>query len=635
MNIKRITLDRLAIAFTALLALSPAPLRAAGTTYYVAIDGDDSNDGRSLKTPLKRIQKAAEIMQAGDTCLIRGGEYREKVVPPRGGTSEQARITYRNYGDEKPVIKGSERVTTWVDQGGGVWKAQLPPAFFASSPYNPFATKVSGSCIVNPGNQWSLGMVYLNGEPLRERLSLAEVQSTPKTWWASREKEITSVYARFEVDPNKAVTEVNVRDSCFHPGDRVLSFLSIIGLTMRQAAPNGSGNAHPQQGIITVFAGRGWLIEGCALSDSACSGIALATGPETWYGPTSATQDAKGTEPDFNASGFHAVRHNTIERCGQAGIIGMINGHSSLIDGNLIQDINVERKIGGAETAGIKLHWAIDTLIRHNIIRRVYNAKEAGQNFGLWLDFCNQGSRVTGNVIYDIIDPARSTPKCFPLYLEANVGPIVVDNNILIHDAKGPYNNELGSLHQLAAHNLVVEGRLQHFNDPSRNVPYYQQHSLKYIARLDAGNAQKQDHWRYINRNNVYVGQWSGHDGATVTGGNVQFDWNGQQALKFNHTDTSDGMTIEFWLSDEAHAKLTGGDLVTSASLGEFPLVRQRLEDREGKPYDLDTDIAGQTREPKAGTVVPGPFAKLAKGRNAFRFTAGSTSSAFVSSERK
>jgi alpha-L-arabinofuranosidase len=93
----------------------------------------------------------------------------------------------------------------------------------------------------------------------------------------------------------------------------------------------------------------------------------------------------------------------------------MINGHSSIIEGNLIQDINVDRNVGGAETAGIKLHWAIDTVIKNNIIRRVYCGKEAGQNFGLWLDFACQDARVTGNIIYDISDPAKASPKCFPI----------------------------------------------------------------------------------------------------------------------------------------------------------------------------------------------------------------------------
>jgi alpha-N-arabinofuranosidase len=615
---------------TLLTALLLAPLALHAATYIVAPNGNDSNPGTEAQ-PFRTIQKAADVMQAGDACLIRGGEYREKIVPPRGGSSEQARITYRAYRDENPVVKGSERVTGWVDQGGGVWKAVLPPAFFASSPYNPFATKLAGLWITNPGKQWSLGMVYLNGEPLSGRQSLSEVQSTPKTWWASQEKGATVIHARFDTDPNKAVAEVNVRDSCFHPGEKVLNFISIVGLTMKQAAPQGSGPIHPQQGIITAFAGKGWVIEGCTISDSPCSGIALATGPESWYGPKSATQDAKGTAPDFNASGFHVVRRNTIERCGQAGIIGMINGHSSLIEGNLIQDINVERNVGGAETAGIKLHWAIDTVIRNNIIRRVFSGKEAGQNFGVWLDFACQGTRVSGNVIYDISDPSKSSPKCFPLYLEANVGPVVVDNNIILKHPQAPFNNELGSLHQIAAHNLILEGRLQHFNDPSRNVPYYQPHSLKLIARLDAAAASDKANWRYIDKNNIYIGQFSDHDEATETAGNVKFDANAQQAMQFKHTDTPDGVTLEFYLSDEAQARLTGGDFITSASLGEFPLVKQRLEDRDGKPYDLDADIAGKARDTNAGAVVPGPFERLTKGRNTFRFAAGSSGSAFIS----
>jgi hypothetical protein len=466
-------------------------------------------------------------------------------------------------------------------------------------------------------------MVYLNGEPFAERLAMAEVKQTAKTWCAAQEGESTVIHAHFDTDPNQAVAEVNVRDGCFHPGQKILNYISIVGLTMKQAAPQGSGPIHPQQGIITAYAGKGWVIELCTLSDSACSGLALATGPESWYNPQSSTQDVKGTAPDFHASGFHVVRHNTIERCGQAGIIGMINGHSSLIEGNLIQDINVERKINGAETAGIKLHWAIDTVLRNNLIRRIYNAREGGQNFGVWLDFSCQGTRVTGNVIYDILDPARSSPKCFPLYLEANVGPIVVDNNILIHDPKGPYNNELGSLHQITAHNLIVEGRLLHFNDPSRNVPYYQPHSLKFVARLDAAAASNKANWRYIDRNNLFIGPFSDQDSATETAGNVKLDYNAQQALQLKRTDTPDGVTFEFQLSDEAHAKLTGGDLITSPSVGEFPLVKQRLEDRDSKPYDFATDIAGKTREAKAGAVVPGPFAKLEKGRNFFRFIAG------------
>jgi hypothetical protein len=196
---------------------------------------------------------------------------------------------------------------------------------------------------------------------------------------------------------------------------------------------------------------------------------------------------------------------------------------------------------------------------------------------------------------------------------------------------QAPFNNELGSLHQVAAHNLVLEGRLQHFNDASRMVPYYQPHTFKFLAKLDAAAANDKANQRYLDQNNLYIGPFSDQDGATNTAGNAKFDYDAQQAMKFQHTDTPDGVRIEFHLSDDAFARLPQCDLITSARLGEFPLVKQRIEDRDGKPYDLHTDIAGQPRERQAGAAVPGPFAKLVRGRNAFHFSAGASASAFVS----
>ena len=43
--------------------------------------------------------------------------------------------------------------------------------------------------------------------------------------------------------------------------------------------------------------------------------------------------------------------------------------------------------------AGIKLHAAIDVLIKHN---RIHNAGR-----GLWIDWMAQGTRITGNLLYD------------------------------------------------------------------------------------------------------------------------------------------------------------------------------------------------------------------------------------------
>jgi hypothetical protein len=101
------------------------------------------------------------------------------------------------------------------------------------------------------------------------------------------------------------------------------------------------------------------------------------------------------------------------------------------------------------------------------------------------------------------------------------------------------------------------------------------------------------------------------------------------QTMEFRHIDTLDGVTLEFYLNDEAHAALSGGNVITSDSLGEFPIVKQRMEDRDSKPYDLDTDIFGQPRLREPGSVIPGPFAKLNKGRNEIHFRSGSVARGF------
>ena len=101
------------------------------TVYHVAKTGADTNAGTGAQ-PFLTIQKAADVMQPGDSVLIHAGTYREWVNPPRGGTSESARITYKSAAGEKVIIKGSEVVTTWVSQSNGVWKVDIADSFFGS-----------------------------------------------------------------------------------------------------------------------------------------------------------------------------------------------------------------------------------------------------------------------------------------------------------------------------------------------------------------------------------------------------------------------------------------------------------------------------------------------------------------------
>ncbi|WP_168199385.1 right-handed parallel beta-helix repeat-containing protein [Pedobacter aquae] len=73
-------------------------------TYYVAVDGDDTNNG-SIEYPFKSINYALSQALAGDSVILRGGTYVEKVKFPKSGVLNRY-ITLKAFKGETPVISG-------------------------------------------------------------------------------------------------------------------------------------------------------------------------------------------------------------------------------------------------------------------------------------------------------------------------------------------------------------------------------------------------------------------------------------------------------------------------------------------------------------------------------------------------
>jgi len=127
--------------------------------YHVAKNGSDSGDG-TRENPFLTISKAASVAVAGDTVTVHEGVYREWVMPKYKGLSNTRRITYQAAEGEKVVIKGSERIQSWEQVEGTVWKCTLPNEFFGD--FNPYKEKIFGDWLVRGANK-HLGDVYLNG----------------------------------------------------------------------------------------------------------------------------------------------------------------------------------------------------------------------------------------------------------------------------------------------------------------------------------------------------------------------------------------------------------------------------------------------------------------------------------------
>jgi len=575
-------------------------------TYHVAISApwaSDTNPGTAEK-PFQTISRAAEVLLPGERVLIHAGTYREWVKPPRGGSGPDKPITYAAAPGELVQVKGSERITTWKDQGEGIWRAEVPNAMFGN--YNPYALKVSAKFQTH--GQWHhRGDVYLEGEALSEVQTPDEVKTAPMKWYCQADNETTEILANFgKVDPNTALAEINVRESVFMPEMIGLSHITVDGLHLMHSAENWQPPwIHPaiplQKGLISPKGGTHWVIQNCRITNARCVGICLGIAPD---------RDTR----DVNNWGYHIVRNNIVERCGQAGIAGERGPSFSLIAHNLVQDINDRREFGGDEIAGIKFHMSIDTEIRGNLIRRVQRDKphsastriSDGGGYGIWIDWSNQGTRISGNIIY--------ATESNNIFLEMNHGPILVDNNILIGGGIASMSEA-----NVIAHNLFLDCPFAFGEAKGRRSSHRKPHTHIFIGEMREG-IPCNDRWY----NNIFVGK--GLDGLKpfkdcISENNVflagakKSKWGDQTSVEspmvpiVTRTESPNGMKIEFTL-DQATADATG-PWVDAKLIGVLEPSGQTIEDRFGNPITVDTDIQGQKRSKPIVGPLAAPFADV------------------------
>lgn len=92
---------------------SETMVECSGTAYYVAVTGDDGNDGKSTASPWKSLQKVATAgLKEGDVVYFNRGDVF------RGSLICQSGVTYSAYGTgDKPVICAS----TQTGEGASKW----------------------------------------------------------------------------------------------------------------------------------------------------------------------------------------------------------------------------------------------------------------------------------------------------------------------------------------------------------------------------------------------------------------------------------------------------------------------------------------------------------------------------------
>jgi alpha-N-arabinofuranosidase len=578
--------------------------------YHVSVKGDDANGG-TAQAPFQTISRAAEVAQPGDVITVRKGTYRERITPPRGGSSVQRRIVYRAAPDEKVVIKGSEVIKGWRKDWNDTWTVTVDNSLFGD--FNPYSDLIHGDWFSPKGRDHHTGAVYVNGRWLTEAANFDDVVKpvgdTP-LWFAKVDATSTTILAQFkDVNPNTAEVEINVRQTVFYPDQPGVNYITVRGFTMMHAATPWAPPTAEQIGLIGTHWSKGWIIENNDISYSTCVGIALGKYGDQWDNTSENT--AEGYVQTIGRAlangwskeniGHHIVRNNHISHCEQAGIVGSLGAVFSTITHNDIHDIHVRQLFSGAEMAGIKIHAAIDTEISHNHIYRTCR--------GIWLDWMNQGARVTGNLLHD-----NNTSE--DLFVEVDHGPFLVDNNLFLSKRSLLDMSEGGAyVHNLFAGQIVQRPEL------SRETPFHPAHSTK-VAGLQ--KIQGGDDRFY---NNIFVtGGLDVYDKATRpmhVAGNVYYHGAKPYAKEKKHVvdpdfdpgikivEEGDSTFLQMTLSDSLRS--LNDPLVTTALLGRAEVPNAPYENPDGKPVKIDTDYFGKKRN--IANPTPGPFENPGEGQ--------------------
>ena len=499
--------------------------------YFVDCKAAPGGDG-SKALPFRTISEAAALARPGDEVIVLPGIYREWVSPANAGTAE-ARITYRSAVPRAAVITGAEPVTGWIPVHGhpGCWQARVPNSLFTGR--NPYTTKVSGDWF-NAYFPAHLGEVYLNDRALYEVTDPEGVyapvpsaiswnpEDSLLTWTASQDaaSDETVLLCNFgAADPNRESVEINVREACFYPKAEGVGYITLSGFKVCRAACQWAPPTAYQEGMVGPHWSRGWIIEDCEIFDAKCSGISLGKylQPENdnkwlkWK-----YKDGTQTESDCiclawqegwskERVGSHIVRRCDIHDCGQTGIVGHLGGVFSLIEDNHIHHINNKQNLAGAEIGGIKLHAAIDTIIRHNHIHHCTR--------GLWLDWQAQGTRVTGNFFHDnclpfdyLMNMQAASALGEDVFVEVSHGPTLIDHNLLLsyRSLKLPTQG-VAVVHNMLAGSIACVGRGVTNGSKSLPSPRYTPYHVPHRTEIEGFMTILHGDMRFYN--NIFIQQ--------------------------------------------------------------------------------------------------------------------------------
>lgn len=223
----------------------------AGRTWHVA---QQPLPGIADNAQFRTISEAAVMVQPGDTVMVHGGTYRERVVVTKSGTTSDP-IRFAAMPGEHVVVTGADLITAWEKD------PELPI-------YN---TRWDYRFEPHPNERYRREQIIMGGYELRQ--VLGKELLAPGTFFVDAEAKLLYVMPSGgrRRRPGAGITvEAATRTSIweFH-GD----YLQVSGLDFRYAANQAQVGA-------AIFEGNKLLVSDCTFERTAGSGASFYLGSD-------------------------------------------------------------------------------------------------------------------------------------------------------------------------------------------------------------------------------------------------------------------------------------------------------------------------------------------------------------------
>ena len=640
------------------------------------VDAHAVTQGDGSRTqPFKTIQAAATTAMPGDTVRVLPGVYRERVMPTRGGLPGQP-IVYRSEVLHGATVKGSDVWSpAWRSEGEGLFSARLDEALFTDNGYvdggNPYRIAYDWD---KPRNnlppfpykevQWTLGQMFVDGAPLPEKSSRAQLQETPPSWWF--DARANRILLNLGGDsPTNHTIELTTRRGVFRPKLKGLGYIELHGFVFEHCA-----NQFPAQfwalernapsGMVGTRAGHHWVISSNIIRHAKSVGLTFGNIGQSGSSDPFDNESAAESCASPQAVGFHRIEGNWFDQNGAIGAMG--RAHEGVVFCGNIFSRNNSLGNNAYEIGGIKTHHAFNLLVEGNWF--IDN-----DCMGIWLDNTWRNCRVTRNVFlgnrgknifFEMDDntPATASTVDCNLFLPGRptlvpqtgsttntpplTGPwsvgiyghdadgVCITHNLFAGEGYGLYfrkitNRKGGAANIVATGNLFAGGALTAACLPAPNPPFAQGNEFDWNI-YPAANSPATAATPFV------ATGWSQNDGKTddTIVGQLQSKLGGGPAPlspfgKTNHRPPGYYLSLDQWrgvMGFDSNSVVAPLRCEFDRASWTLTVVVPTNALRPMPPHDKTaTDFFGKPFEPNA---VAGPFANLKPGRQVIHIPAPS-----------